>query len=694
MKNKLLRGILVGLAAVLAAAVLDSFQVFRGLEWKTWDTRMRLAADPSRADKDIVLVLVDQYSLDIYRKEQGLGWPWPREIYGYLVRYLKAGGATACFFDIALTEDSVRGVSDDEAFAREAAAAGNVFVPLALSSEEKESDEAAIAQLKRLSLGASAPARSRAMFRSITTPLDIHLRAAKGAANVQVNPDDDGIYRRMPLSYTFRDMILPSVPLALAGAASAHPLPETVPTDRSGRMIIRFWGPTGKTYRSYPVVALLNSMAQIQEGKKPQVPPDEFAGKTVLVGLSAVGLYDLKSSPLSAVIPGVEIQAAALDTLRQRQYFAAVSPILLFALALVLAVGAGIAISGLRKMGIIVGAFTVFLVLPAIAAGAAFAADAWLEFVFPETAVLLALIGASVLNYSIEGKERRFIKGVFSHYLSPAVIERLIANPEMLRLGGVERRITSFFSDVAGFTSISERLTPPELVGLLNAYLSEMTDIILDSGGTLDKYEGDAIIAFWNAPLDIPDHALRACRAALACRRRLDEIRPDLEKRYGHGLRMRIGLNTGPAVVGNMGSGRRFDYTAMGDTINLAARLESAGKQYRVSILAGEATVAQAGETILAREADLIRVVGKDKPVRIYELLGERDAATADDLRRHGAYLEALAIFRGREWGRALEAFAALGRDPLAEFYIERCRAFLQNPPAGDWDGVFDLKSK
>jgi len=693
MKNKLLRGIIVGLVAVLAAFGLDSLGLFRRLEEKTWDARMRIFAHPSRAGKDIVLVLVDQYSLDIFRKEQSLGWPWPREIYGYLVRFLKAGGAAACFFDFALSEDSLKGVADDEAFAREAAAAGNVFVPFGLSSVEMESDEAAIARLKSFSLNASAPARSLETFRSISTPLEIYLRAAKGAANVRVIPDDDGIYRRMPLSYAFRGMVLPSVPLALAGAAGPHSVPEAVPTDRSGNMLIRFWGPTG-TYRTYPIVALINSMAQIQEGKTPQVPPSDFAGKIVLVGLSAVGLYDLKSSPQSAVIPGVEIQAAALDTLLRRQYFSSASPLLLFALALILAIGAGVAISGLRKNGIIAGAFIVFLALPALAAGAAFGAGSWLEFVLPEAAVLLSLIGASVLNYSIEGKERRFIKNVFSHYLSPAVIERLIDDPAMLQLGGEERRITSFFSDVAGFTSISERLTPSELVQLLNAYLSEMTDIILDSGGTLDKYEGDAIIAFWNAPLDIPDHALRACRAALACRRRLDEIRPDLEKRFGHGLRMRIGLNTGPAVVGNMGSGRRFDYTAMGDTINLAARLESAGKQYRVSILAGEATVAEAGEAILAREADLIRVVGKNKPVRIFELLGERETASADERAHLLAYSGALALYRGRSWDRAIEAFAALERDPLAEFYLARCRVFAENPPPADWDGVFDLKSK
>ena len=221
-----------------------------------------------------------------------------------------------------------------------------------------------------------------------------------------------------------------------------------------------------------------------------------------------------------------------------------------------------------------------------------------------------------------------------------------------------------------------------------------MTDLILDAGGTLDKYEGDAIVAFWNAPLDVPGHALWACRAALACGRRLAEIRAGLEARYGFALRMRIGLNTGPAVVGNMGSGRRFDYTAMGDTVNLAARLESAGKQYGVSLLAGEATVAAAGEAILAREADLIRVVGKARPVRIFELLGERAQASAADLERHRLYGEALALFRERAWEKAGEAFNALGPDPLARIYADRSRIFLGGEPPGDWDGVFDLKSK
>ncbi len=221
-----------------------------------------------------------------------------------------------------------------------------------------------------------------------------------------------------------------------------------------------------------------------------------------------------------------------------------------------------------------------------------------------------------------------------------------------------------------------------------------MTDIILDEGGTLDKYEGDAIIAFWNAPLDAADHALRACRAALACQARLAELGPDFEKRFGHRLRMRIGLNTGPAVVGNMGSARRFDYTAMGDTINLAARLEGACKAYGISTLAGEATIAAAGETILAREVDVLRVVGKTRPVRIFEVVGQRETAPPEVLARFQAFERVLEAYRRRSWEEAETLAAALAGDPVAAVYAARCARFRSEPPPEDWDFVYELKTK
>jgi len=299
-----------------------------------------------------------------------------------------------------------------------------------------------------------------------------------------------------------------------------------------------------------------------------------------------------------------------------------------------------------------------------------------------------------MLNYNIEGKQRRFVKKVFHHYLSPHVIERVLEDPSLLKLGGEKREITSFFSDIAGFTSLSEGLSPEELVHFLNEYLSDMTDIILESGGTLDKYEGDAIISFWNAPLDFTDHAVRACRAALDSQKRLVKLKPHFQKRYGHMISARIGVNSGPAVVGNMGSQRRFDYTAIGDTINLASRLEGACKQYGISILVGETTYKQVKDVIAAREVDLIRVVGKKNPVRVYEILDELKYLSEEEHKSIDVFQRGLGFYRACKWEEAVTLFNKLKDDKLAKVYIERCGKLEKSPPPDDWDGVVDLKVK
>jgi adenylate cyclase len=716
LKKRGARGLAVGAAALLIVLSLDAIHAFRSLEWKSWDARMSAFADPVQASKDIVLILVDQYSLDFYGK-QGMTWPWPRELYGTIVRHLAAGGATACFFDITMTEGSRFGVEDDQALAAAMAEAGNVFVPVFLSAEAPGSgpvvDPAGWEIFRTKVAGTSNPARvfrrPGEIFRSVTLPIPEILRAAKGAANVRVNPDGDSIYRRIPLFFSFRgvggteadvsdrSLTVPSVPWALASANRPGLDSRTIPVDDEDRLVIRFFRPnktTGSAYESYTAASVINSYAQTLEGQTPDVAPDKFAGKTVLIGLSAVGLFDIKASPLSGVVPGVEIQAAALDTILSGKGFRFPGRPITWIYIGILALAAGFILSVLKKTAAQAAAIAGFLLLPVALSAGAFPAGFWLDFVAPEAAVLVTLVGAAVLNYAVEGRERRFLKGVFHHYLSPAVIDRILEDPGRLKLGGEEREITSFFSDVAGFTSISEALGPAGLVALLNKYLTEMTDLILDSGGTLDKYEGDAIIAFWNAPLDEPDHALRAARTALACRARLAEIGPELDNKFGRRLGARIGLNSGPAVVGNMGSTRRFDYTAIGDTINLAARLESAGKQYGVDLLAGEATVEKAGDAIVSREVDIIRVVGKTKPVRIFELIGEKGAVPETTARRLDLFRRGLVLFREREFGAAAAVFSGLEDDPVASLYRDRCWTLTASPPPDDWDFVFNLQAK
>jgi adenylate cyclase len=694
MSKKLVRGLAVGGAVFLVAILFHSLGVFEPLEWKSWDLRLRLFSSASRADRDIVLILIDQESLDVYEKSQSLPWPWPRQMYAAFLDYLKAGGAKAVFFDLILSEGSRYGVEDDETLAAAMRSSGNVFIPFFLSDEAKDRDEAAIRELARFALPpSSVPGGAAEPLRSASLPIEVILRAAAGSGNVRFAPDGDGIFRRIPLAFAYEGLVLPSLPLAMKEFVKVKARPEDIPLDGRGRMIVRFHGPTG-TYRTWSAAAVINSWAQMEEGKAPQIDPREFSGKTVLFGTSAPGLLDLRPTPFSAVGPGTEIQAAALDNLLNGDFVRVPRGAAALLYILVLSLLPAVAVSFANKTWKAASLFALFTGLPAAASSLAFAAGTWLPFAVPVFAALLASIGASLLNYGVEGRQRRFIKSVFRHYLSPDVIERILENPALLALGGEKREISALFSDVAGFTSVSEKLPPEELVELLNAYLSEMTDIILATGGTLDKYEGDAIIAFWNAPLDQPDHALRACRAALKCQKRLEELRPEFARRFGSDIFARIGLHSGPAVVGNMGSRKRFDYTAMGDTMNLASRLEGACKQYKIFLLISEETRESVKGAILTREIDMIRVMGKKRPVRVFEPVGEREGLAESVLEKTSVFERGLAAYRARDWDGAAVLFGGLPDDPPSAIYLRRCAAFRESPPPADWDGVYELREK
>jgi len=660
---------------------------------------------PSQINEDIVVFLIDQYSLDIYEKQQGIPWPWPREFYSYLVDYLKAGKAKAVFFDLIFSESSRYGVQDDLTFASSIKEAGNVFLPVFFSNKQDENEKSNTKLLKSRSWNISENNSDQvSQMRSITLPEKELLAASKGIGNVRFSPDRDGIYRRIPLLFSYNNMIIPAAPLAVAEFVSEGRVSikdhgsilfenREVPLDGSGQMIIRYYGPQG-TYSAYSVASIINSWAQINEGLNPQVPPDRFEGKIVFIGSSAPGIYDLRSTPISSVCPGVEIQATILDNILKKDFvsFPSNSTVLFFILFFALFTGIGV--SFLKRTWIISLFFIICLFLPALASILFYFSGIWLEFIAPEFVVLTAFISAALLNYSLEGRQRRFIKNVFRFYLSPSLIDMIVKDPSLLKLGGDKREITSYFTDIQGFTSISENLSPEELVDLLNLYLSEMSDVILNYQGTLDKYEGDAIIAFWNAPLLQNDHALNACRAALECQNKLKRIRNQVKSKYGHELFMRIGINTGPAVVGNMGSSRRFDYTAIGDTVNLASRLEGACKQYRIPILIGETTYKRIKDSFLTREVDVIRVVGKSRSVKVFEIIEKKEKADDSQRKLVSEFQKALAEYKKREWKAALALFQNIKGDDLAGLYAERCVQFEKNPPPLDWDGTFDLKMK
>jgi adenylate cyclase len=694
MNNKLFRGLIVAFFVFVITFILSISHVFDVWEWKTWDLRLRLFSDPSEASENIVLFFVDQESLDVYEQSQMISWPWPREMYSYIVDYCRQAGAQAVFIDFVFSESSVHGVYDDQTLAEAMSLSGNVFLPISLSKDTKEIDESLFPILQAFSLDETLSLSEMAFpMQSVSLPVPELMRSAKGVGNTVLPQDIDSIYRRMPLAFSLGDLLLPSVPLALSLFLDESMQDAAIPLDRTRQMIIKYHGPTG-TYESYSAAAIINSYAQRQEGMTPQIPPETFKGKIVFIGGSAPGILDLRPTPFSPVCPGVEILATALDNLLNKDFIRIPSPMVLFFFIALLSLVTAVGSSVIKKIWKTIPFFVFCLAFLVGVTILAFGGGYWLEFVAPCFAVLLSFTTAMVLNYSFEGRQKRFIKSAFRYYLSPDVIDRVLDDPSLLRLGGEKRIVTSFFSDVAGFTSISENLSPEQLVQLLNDFLSEMTDIILSYGGTLDKYEGDAIIAFWNAPLDQPDHAVRACRAALDCQNRLEELRPEFAAKSGHELFMRVGLNSGPAVVGNMGSHSRFDYTAMGDTINMASRLEGACKQYSVPILIGDTTFQMAKDAVAAREVDLIRVVGKSKPERVYQILGEKSQASPGLEEKIEAFHRALDLYRNKKWDDALSLFSKIKDDKLSAVYVARIQQLKLDPPADDWDCVYDLKRK
>jgi adenylate cyclase len=412
-----------------------------------------------------------------------------------------------------------------------------------------------------------------------------------------------------------------------------------------------------------------------------------------LVGFTAPGLMDLKPTPLAPVYPGAELHATLLDNLLKGDFLRTTPAWLIWIWALILAGVVTLAVLFSPRLWTTLAALALLLALNVGGSLLAFRASWWADPVAPGVALGLAFALATAYSYATEGRQKLAIRRMFSHYMSEKVIAHLMSHPELLNLGGERRHVTLFFSDLAGFTSISERLSAEEVVGLLNDYLSRMTDIILDEEGTVDKFEGDAIMAFWGAPLPQEDQALRACRAALRQQAALSELNKHFREMDLPPLAMRIGLHTGGAVVGNLGSEKRFDYTAVGDTVNLASRLEGLNKFYDTHILASETTMAECGDSVLFREIDRVAVKGKETAVAVYQPLGLKDGLDPEKMALSKDFAEALGMYRREKFTEAAVLFQKIlaqhPDDRPSQVFWERCQNFQACPPPPGWGGVF-----
>lgn len=708
--RKLIQGALIGAAGAALVLALWLPGALNGFEARTWDLRARLLARPGKATSQVATILLDQPSLEWGKNVNGLSWPWPRELYAIVADFCSKAGAKALVLDVLFTEPSSYGVSDDASLATGLKENGTVVGAMLLGARQATTVSWP-ADVPRPGVDVAgldawiAKARPRALaFPRAQFPISEASRSVRTLANTNLPPDAfDGVYRREPLFNTFDGVVSPSEALAAwkignpSAAISIRPGVLTlgsvsVPIDSEGRAILRYRGPS-LTHPNYSAAAVLRAATQISEGKAPALDPALLRDKYVLFGFTASGLFDLKPSPMSGAFPGVEINATMLDNILSGDFMRPVPVAATILLLLLVCVGAGLsgtAVSGAGRSALI---YIAFIPLAPALGIAAYAMGYWLQVVALEVGALVSLVGGSLITYATEGQQKRYIKGAFKQYLSPAVIEELIAHPERLRLGGERRELTIFFSDVQGFTGISEALTPEDLTALLNEYLTAMVDIIQEEGGTIDKFEGDAIIAFWNAPLTIADHAVRGVRAALHCQAKLTEMRPGIRARIGKDMRMRIGMNTGPAVVGNMGSKTRFDYTMLGDQVNLSARLEGINKQFGTYIMISRAVVDKIGGAFPVRELSRVAVVGRKEPVVVYEpMLPEEFAARRQALE---VFDKGLKEFYAGRFAEAERIFSGLApADPAAASYARKCGELAAAPPADEWNGVWVMTEK
>ena len=696
-------------------AVFDQYQVLKPRE---------------KTPVPVQLVDIDEQSL-----EQLGQWPWPRNQLARLVDAINDAGAAAIVIDVLLSEPdrlSPSAVAEmipdspeyqsareailgrkghDEQFAQSLARANSVLC-FALHDEvvgEMPKPKAGLVQ------AGDPPDPFLLSFAGGISALPILTQAVEGYGACSLIPDPDGVVRRAPILVSVAGTVLPMLDaeaLRVAQAASTYIVKSTnasgeqsfgvhggvvgvkigglsVPTDEQGRIWIRYSDQTTGSIGASDFLA----------GK---FDPEAVAGKIVLLGSSAAGLSRPQPVPVLGVVPALQIRAQILETLISGDFLhqpdwakgAEVLSLLLFGLLLIWLLplwGAlWCAIIGLGAIAGAVGAsWTLFsqyntLVTP---------------FYFAVVIVLLYLT-QSLQVYLASEKEKKEVRGAFGRYLSPVLVEQLANDPDKLKLGGEMRQISALFCDIRGFTSLSERLAPEALTDLLNRFLTPLTEVILNEQGTIDKYMGDCIMAFWNAPVDVADHEHRACSAAVKMLDALAELNETLQREATASgtsmqeLRIGIGINSGSALAGNLGSEQRFDYSVLGDSVNLASRLEGQSKAYGVEILLSEATRA-AVKDLAFLELDLVQVVGKSEPVRIFSLLG--DALFA----RTNVFIEAetlqtrmLGHYRTRRWQEALEVIGKLEQLELDRFkgYLlmmrKRIESFKTSPPGEDWDGV------
>ncbi|MBN2163825.1 MAG: adenylate/guanylate cyclase domain-containing protein [Pontiellaceae bacterium] len=722
--------LIVGILLLLAGAFCYIYEpaILSDLSRRAFDIYLKKQAKPVQSDA-VAIVDIDDASMEAYGQ-----WPWPRYRLAELMEQLWARGAAVVVFDVIFVEPdrtspeelkkewqsiwgdgvSIRGIepewSDyDLLFAETLSVSNSVLGCFLHGSDEPvaqlaEGDES---YFRGVFFEKGMPDRNwLPQADNVQAPITALAKRATGQAFINTIPDPDNIIRSTPLVLAYGpNRIYPSLSMEAIrlyaqakkvgiiyddegadGVQYIQVFDGKIPTDGHGRLSLN--------YRSTRFPSF--SVRDILEG---HIPDDAFYDRIVFVGTSAAGLQDVVPTLLDPEFPGVEVHATAVDNMLAGDILREPVGMILWNLL-------GMVIGGIVLTLLVVYAPSLvsFLILMIAETGAA-GLSYWLLkhkslIANPvETMVVWSLVflGVIAVKYWQEERGRQRMRGMFGTMVSKDVLKYLEDNPGSFSLKGERAEATMFFSDVAGFTTISESLPPEKLADLLNRYLSPMTQIIMDRGGYVDKYEGDAIMAEWGVPFPMENHAVEACLAALEQQEKLAELRDELKVEYGHELYVRMGINSGTVTAGNMGSENRFSYTVMGDAVNQAARFESGNKPYGTAIMIGETTREAIGDAFEVRLLDLLVVKGKTKPIRVYELLARKGELREDKTFAIECYGEALSLHWKRQFEEALDILAkGLERidDPPSIMLKRRIEGYIEQPPDEHWQGEFVNTSK
>ena len=651
--------LVLGLALVFARQSAGSVDPLQSIEFRTYDWRLTRTARPATARRDLALVEIDEYSLRNLQPNAGR-WPWPRAVHSMLIDFLQRAPAKVIAYDVSFAEadtregfafggDTVSGAESDQAFIDSVKKSGNVIMLADATYEGEAADGAAVVPDAGFTLDSPFVAERKIIFPPFAALAD----AVAGFGHNLFVLDPDGPLRHTVPFVRVGTRALPSLGLAAAlksvpldpatirtGRDTLHlgttPMPVQMRTVRTADGIqayqwglVVFRGPAlladmnSRPYPSYAFFDLLYSEEQILAGEKPNVDPAVFKDKIVFVGVTASGLYDVFETPFAGgKMPGIQVHAAVADDVLSRRFLAPASDAARVATVLGFALAVGVLATMLPAWW--ASAATLgLLAMFGWAATRLFAGGTWLNVTQPVFASSVALFGGVAYQYVIEGREKRKMKRLFGQYVSKDVYAQLVANPDLARLGGQRRDMTVLFSDIRGFTSLTEKGQPEEIVHMLNEYFTRMVEIVFRHKGTVDKFVGDMVMALFGAPLDDPQHADHAVEAALDM---LAELRQLNEKWVADGLDVQvdigIGVNTGPMIAGNIGSDQIMSYTVIGDAVNLGSRLESLNKQYSTHIIISDETRQRLTGQYVFRPLGDVVVKGKTKPVAIFEVIG------------------------------------------------------------------------